>query len=556
MKNIKRIGSLLLLALLLFECKDPLEDVTISFNTDTFLKTNISIRFVNATEGLAPPAEIDLVISGSDAADLVEASGSSNFEVEKGVVNLAVRPGVEVSLNSPFQIDIVGTAEGYTNGISQVYINTEGAYVVEIPMVALNAPPLGVAAQQVTTETDASGALTSDLDVTIPVGNGMNRETNVFLPAGTVLLDGTNTPVVGQVQVFLLAFDPDNSAFYRSFPGGITGGNMTGENNEPVTPIPSAMSKVLMNGPSGQAVVTFQNGLMRIRNDIPAGTINPQTGSPYAEGDSIGVESMPTTESKWESERKGSAKKKEGGGDGDLSSEFETGHLSYFLTHRGQIPDCETPRSITVNLTNTRAELQNMYSLEVECEVITEVLLSGVDIDLPFTRTNLRFPYDLEKGVYDPLHLTLDNYPQFASAAEGSNTLVIYQNGRELQSFELSGGCASEEVFDVTVPANFFDGLDIVTVDVFGFCPDKPGSVFRPTLALNYKKPEDAAFKYLGSLVQGRGSTTKLTIGETYVFQTVLGGLSRERTVTITSGVIDFEIDISDLPDVCDNLPE
>ena len=541
---------------ILFGCKDPLDGISVSINLDEVFSTYVSVNFNDADEVSAPPNTIELELVGKSKDAFIEISGVEEFDVTKGNLNLAVKPDFDYSESDPIKVTIIGRAEGYVDAITDLVITKKGAYQIPMPMVRISNPPEGVAIRELETTTDASGSAIEDIDVLLPAENGMTKAMRIFIPAGTKFLDIDNVPLVGNLSVIIAGYDPGHQKYYPKAPGKATGGDMTNEDGKQATSVPKGMVKVVIKGETGRRAYNFLDGIMTVTMQIPTGTVNPKTSDEYVEGDSVGVESMATNSSKWKSEKKGSVKKKDLGGGGDLGSEFESAHLSFFQTYFTQIEDCPNPRSVTVNLTDDRATLGNIYTLDLEYVLTLSFSSADLTAEIQVGKGFMRIPWNLETQEFDPTVITFDSYPNIdlVPAFNGTFNLQLLHDGVELTSYSLASGCSENEELVLSLPDGFFSNKHIVTLDVFGGCPGQEGLVFRPTLTMMYKRPGEARLEYLGSLVQGRATVTKLELGETYVLAGAIRGVSQEQTITIEGNKLDFEVEMSGMEDICESL--
>lgn len=146
--NIKRYiaGGLLTLitAASFYSCdlKDPLDGVQIVVNTD-FIKTQVAVSIVDAATGFSIENGVALSISGDDREQVVNISGRPEFNLNEGIITLALKQGVTPTDSKPVTFTVSASASGYLTSYQTVEIKSDGMYMYEVKMTNLKDLPDG-----------------------------------------------------------------------------------------------------------------------------------------------------------------------------------------------------------------------------------------------------------------------------------------------------------------------------------------------------------------------------------------------------------------------------
>lgn len=137
--NIKRYiaGSAILLAVgsALYSCdlKDPLDGVQIIVNAD-FIKTQMAVSFIDATTG-DPVNGVKMSIVGQAKDNVVNIAGNTNFQVDNGIITLALKRTATPSEGNPLTFAVLANAPGYLASSQTIKVQSSGMYMYEIRMV-------------------------------------------------------------------------------------------------------------------------------------------------------------------------------------------------------------------------------------------------------------------------------------------------------------------------------------------------------------------------------------------------------------------------------------
>ncbi len=146
--NIKyfHIAVIAAFILLFSGCKDyfqnPMEDkengddiqlLLIDFN---FFKTQISFKFVDATDGSVINSDAIIQFTGQNGSDIVSFAGEKKpeYTTAEGELELAVDPNVSISPNSPMKFSINVNIDGYNTLTKAFQVQNEGIKTYELSL--------------------------------------------------------------------------------------------------------------------------------------------------------------------------------------------------------------------------------------------------------------------------------------------------------------------------------------------------------------------------------------------------------------------------------------
>lgn len=497
------VFSLFGILLISSACKSPLDDLKITLNTE-ISSSNYGIRIVDANSTGTVPQNVTISLAGNDKKYIYSSDGSRNITVQNGVSSFLLEPGLKPTPENPIRFTILCDAPGYLRAVFPVEINAEGNKALEISMVKISAPPKGVAAKQETVVVDASTGTNSELQFVIPAENSKQEAAVVVIPAGTKMFDENGAPVSGNVQVQMVHFDNRNPESIKSFPGGFDVSNVVDKNGNVMDPISfetaGFISMEMTNG--SQSVKSFSKPI-DIKVEINPETFNPTTGTTTKEGDTIPFWSLDTKTGQWKEE--GNALVVKNTSTNKLEAIMIVPHLSwwnldYFYN------SCYTGSTIRLN-TNINTNTYRYMEL---------------------VQPNGQFYKSLFEDVKN------GNVIGFYNAPRGRQCKLriysgqsYYDKGTMLTESQLFNLCGSTVNVSATIPPP-----TIVNVNIAGNCPSN-GRVLKPSIYVYFKKPGDQYFNYLGYMNNGRFTTDRFKVGETYVFGASYGGKWYEYTRTI-----------------------
>jgi hypothetical protein len=193
---------ILFLGLMVYACKNPLEDITIK-TKDAISTSAIRMKYFNAntndTETLPPDMTIKIV--GLDADKIVNSVGGSKITYSKeGLLGIAVSPNY---LQRPLKFSVVAEARNYYTSIREFMITDQRNFDSFQPLYKISNLPAGVAITQQAAIADNKG-LTSSLAVKV------NTNTEIIswnIQNGTTMKDQFVQNVSGKMTTVLTYYD-------------------------------------------------------------------------------------------------------------------------------------------------------------------------------------------------------------------------------------------------------------------------------------------------------------------------------------------------------------
>lgn len=254
-----------------------------------------------------PPGgvKVTLRISGAAAPRVIDLGGTRVTQVtlDGGVVVLGLTGAVPTEA-APAELLVVTSAPGYVETSQWVTLTAERNDPELIRMVSVAAPPPGTAVgTSGTAVAGPGGVLAATVTVRSAADNVTGGRASVTLPAGTVVRDASGTPLSGALQTTVVYFNNQNEESLAAFPGGFS---PRVENPPAGSPSGGAFSS------AGYASITVRDGAGReartfsppiqVSVDVPAATVNPETGAAVKNGDVVPNWSYATGTGRWRHE--------------------------------------------------------------------------------------------------------------------------------------------------------------------------------------------------------------------------------------------------------------
>ncbi len=503
---------------LLLNCniKNPADDFKIIINSEP-IETIISGIIKNATTGNPlNDQKVVMHIEGQNKDDIVDLTSNpkTTFSTRSGFVNFALTEAITPSENTPVRVVLVAEADGFLPTSIPLNIYNAGSAVFTVNMIELNNPPEGVAVLRETGQTDNSGAVTENDIHTVATEPGAGAYAGIYLPVGTILLDGNGQPLTGNIETMVVYHTNRTEASLNSFPGGFS---VTINNNgvrEDAAFITGGFASIKIKDAAGRVakqIISSSNHLQKkggsvtseqsiadlpiVTIQIPAGTINPETGAPVQAGDSIGVWSYEDDSGEWNTEFNAVIDGPDENGNYTVS--FQVSHLSYWnLDWKWNA--CST--GITILITGKEAGYPILYKLKASNNQSFYSERMSSDNSITFVRVPRNLPATLE--AYD--HMI-------------NMTMVGH--------IEINDLCASG---NLTMNLDL-SGIDPVTIYVqaTGYCPCNPDIRVRPSgfpIWYRVSSAGVASWSYAGEVNNGEIAIPGLIADLTYIFGTYYEG--------------------------------
>lgn len=352
----------------------------------------VPVKVVDANTGAVLSVPVTLTVADDDAGqDFHETNGLNS---NNGLITLQLKPGV--TAGGPVALRLIAQAEGYFSGSAAVELDANsGEVLIRLVSAAAGAQPDGVGvASQAGVTSAADGTLEATISLNAEAGNAAaNGASATFtLPSGTVLRDADGNALTGALSVRSAYFSPTTDESRAAFPGGFSPGTVTdagGNPSESYFITAGFLAVDIVDASGRKAHLLSQPATMTIQ--IPAGTHNPETGSPVAAGDTIPVWSHDERTGKWSHEQVATVVAA-GDGSGNFEVTFTVNHLSYWNLDWSSEEVCNA----TLNLTGIAATPEDgLYvKLKVDGEFFDDdylydlsTVIRNAPTDLPLTLT-------------------------------------------------------------------------------------------------------------------------------------------------------------------------
>jgi|688.fasta_scaffold173201_1 hypothetical protein len=518
--------SLFLVGISFYTCKNPIEGVTVTLNSNLSATTmSFMVTNANPQSSEQTPPNLTIKLSGPDADKIYEISGTRNYIPQQGSIDLILLPTINPSSTNPIEYTLIASAPGYMTVNYPVSIGDTGNFNFGISMVKLDETPVGVTAIVSNITLGSDGKVGSTQTLKTPVVATKQENVKLTIPEGTIMLDKNGSPVTGSVEIAMAHHDNRTVESITSFPGGLFAPDVKDKDGKPMDPV-SFETLGLVNieiGNGSQTVKSFSQPIIATV-ELNASSVNPNTNVAIKEGDSVPIWSRDQESGQWTLEGYQNITKDPI--TNKLVVDLKVNHLSpwnidWFWSSWWwwrPWPVCGQP-FVSIN-SNT----SNM----VYYELINDW---GGWVDWGY--------YYLSKG---------SNIMRF-NAQQGRNARLRIYNGSNWWSrgsimaqtglFSLCGGNASLNVsFPIPVTVN---------ISVAATCPNK--RIIKPSLSIYYKI--NGWWEYLGYMSNGKFTTTKFELGKSYTFGTNYNGKWYEYTRVIDKTNYDEIMALSGSEGVC-----
>lgn len=503
------------------DVKSPIENVKAIINSEP-LAGVMAVEFVDAkTLRQISGVRITLRIGGVNADDIVDLTKSpkKEFITDQGLLNFAVRDGLFPSPDNPVNITLIAEADGYLTNSQPVAINT--AKGQSITMFLVSKTNLPDCAYRVIDERYTLGPnSTVDQNIIVSVDDPERKvTTSLFIPSGTKITDRFNNDLVpGKLSIAIYYFSNQCNSSLLSFPGGFLVNTDQGRGYFTTGGF-AAFEIIDENGNEGKRF--DQDATIRI--DVPAATINPETGSAVANGDNMPIYSYNNDEGSWYFQTDASLS----GPDsyGNYLAEFTTDHLSWWNLDWFNSNICE--KGLTVTFTG----IFNTLSVRVK------------------NAANGLYMFNGGYAAANNPEITLNNVPGGVPAI-----IEAYHGGWcqdvLLGSITVSDLCGPDQVLEVTTPPGAQGNQPEVRLKVQGYCPNEPDILIRPNVAVWLEV--DCGWAFAGLVENGFIIFNNLVVGETYNFGIWYDNEWNEEAYTV--GESNYDLTFEMPADICDDL--
>jgi hypothetical protein len=135
--NLKKAFPVMVL-LLAFACKNPVEDVKIVVDTN-IIKYSSLVHIIDDSGNI--PANITLTVTGAMADNVYEISGKKALTVKDGIISLGLHPSVNPTANNVVKFNVVINAPGYQQLTKEIqFVQDQFQQVVNLTLFKVGTP--------------------------------------------------------------------------------------------------------------------------------------------------------------------------------------------------------------------------------------------------------------------------------------------------------------------------------------------------------------------------------------------------------------------------------
>lgn len=507
--------------------QDPLEDVNLIVNLDigetVYAFTIIDAATKNPVGFENGDTKVTVTVTGPDADNIIDIVGPEGpiFDAPRGLLSLALRPGVTVSENDPLDFNVIVHADGYFSTSTRVYMVEQKKEAFVVSMVSVANPPEGV--KTVVDESisvKASGEVRDSVEIQTEIA-GAGGSAKIIVPKDIIIKDKDGNLLTGALTATVGYFSHMDESAMEAFPGGMIANVDNNGTQEEVSFISAGFVAIEITNRRGDKAKTFENGALDLTVEIPTTTINPETGVSLQPGEIIPLWSYDEETGIWSSEGEGTVTGPNV--NGMLEIETKLVHLSYWNWDWKYGPVCFSGGEICIK-SNGLPDGTVVRGLLCAYDAATGQLLKR---STAFVRVG-----DCVRLIRVPSNRPVN---------------IVFKSwiGEELGRVFIPNLCVgSHDLFVGEAPQGqgiIFDCL----VTVSGFCPSQPSVLIRPRLWFWYRNVTRGDILSLPiEMINGQVTIPNVVVGDTYAAYTTYNGVFVEQQRLITS----------DDPIVLDNL--
>ncbi len=515
----------LLVGLISCDIDNPTEGLKVLFNLVP-LGSLVAVDFYDAaTAEQIDGVDISVEVTGPDAGKIVDLldEADTQFSTDNGVLSFGVGSAYLPTAADPIEITIIVNAPGYITNSRPLTLTSSSGYSFSMALADMSNLPPGVVMESDTGGQTGAGGVLAPPGIDFGAVGLSNAGASVTIPDGTVLLDEFGNPLVGDVTTTVTYFSNLSDDAQRVFPGGFLVNTIDGSSSTPgaFSTAGFAAFEMMVNG---QRVASFEPAVTA-RIVIPAGTINPDTGQPVVDGETVPIYNYDEDTGEWILEAMGTASGPDV--DGNFVVTFETTHFS-------------------------------MWNLDwFDGDVCLESILIRLVGEFTAARVDMRIVATgqyLASGMYVS---SADPTIRFLNIPAGMPVELIAYNADQCYTTDLvrignvfiDDLCVDGEVsLPVDVPIGPDSQGTSVTITVQAWCEDDPNVFIRPNVPVYMEGP--CGWYYAGYMLAGRLTLENLILGTPYTFGVWFQGnfYSYDYLIDQSSYLFEFEIPMEYCP--------
>lgn len=484
------------------------------------VKTPIGIEFLDAKTGAPIGLEggemVNVTFTGKDQSSVTsyEGVGGTSYTSDFGL--LAVSTSKTPTANDPLDVNVVAHLDGYVSTSQRIQTFDTGEVFVQVNMVKIDDTPNGVTAKINSDISTTSGVTASTVVIEAAATSGTTStttKTTVTVPAGIEMKDKSGNVLKGTVKSTLVYFSIEEDGALGSFPGGFDASVDRNGSEEDGNFVTAGFVSLDMEV-GGTKVSTFSKPIT-ITTEVPAATVNPNTGNTIQTGETIDIWSYDTETGKWTYENTATFGAQLS--NGNFEATMTPTHLSYWNLDWHYAGKCKVGATITID---APAITSSAY----------------VRFDLLYKNSGRRFR-TLGRRVRNGQTYTFRNAPPkdfIIKPSVSSCSNVSYSGQLEFN------GCGSGGSLSLTKTLSGGSTTINISADVSGYCVSNPTVLIRPTGTLYLRKRGACGRWIRARMNRGKLTVSNLTVGATYTGYFYHGGVWHKRTAVIDQTTIDY----------------
>jgi hypothetical protein len=264
----------------------------------------------------------------------------------------------------PVTVKAIANAAGHVSSSAVVTVNQSGSFSFNLNLASTSSTSqAGVTSSTASQTTSTTTGLSATLTAAVTSADPAKSAAQLTIPPSTILKDSSGAPLSGTVTATVTTFAPPTTAVtdttvtapltLESFPGGLNNALIVSAGNTPASSGSFATAgfvAVQVADASGKQAASSTTPFT-VRLDIPAGTINPETGVAVAVGETIPIWTYNEASATWKAEIDGAGNQVNGRVQSDAAGlyvQYTTNHFSYWNLDWFYGSVCNA----TINLTN------------------------------------------------------------------------------------------------------------------------------------------------------------------------------------------------------------
>jgi hypothetical protein len=493
MKYIKLYSFLFLAAFLFNSCRNPAYELDVLFDAN-IITYKATIILKDAT-GAVLPNDLNVTVSGPDAAAIYDFSGTKKIYAPGGVITVGVTPKMIPTASKTLNFNVLISGPGYDDKNIPVTIDvTQFNQIINVTMLKVANPTAVTSVANATTTLTAGGATTTATVLSTPGTGTVAERTTVTVPQGTIMQNAAGTPLTGSsVVINMVNYEAKDPATNDLFPGGglaapnvVLEGGTTGS----AFFVPAGFTSIKMFV-GGQEVKKF-SGNINVNVEVDPTFVPAGSATPVKVGDQLKVYSyeVATGQFKYEATRSVVLNSF-----GKLSIDFPVNHLTIFV-----VGDAYNTTACVDTKVTFVAPWLNEGSQPMNIEILnaagTKVLSTSISV--------------VENGSTTVWR----GLPGVALTYRVKNN-----TGETLASGSIATPCAGTAM-NINLATPVIPPSPNVTMDLTVVCPGK-GTIIVPNFDLFYKPAgaPNTEYKLLGTVEKGRLVTNLVKVGTAYDFR-------------------------------------